>query len=570
MPEADQTIFHGLQKRWRLAGAVPPEHTAPLGDLPPLVADILYRRGIRTAQQAQEFTEVHGSLFEDPATLPGIEAALGRLEQAKRRRELVAVYGDFDADGITGTVLMERALRRYGLPTTAYIPHRVQEGHGLNPSAIRHLHQAGASLIVTVDCGVTDVAPAALAGRMGIDVIITDHHAINGPLPHVTAIINPRAPHSGYAFDHLTGVGMALKLAQALLEPLHGPSWADRLLELAAIGTITDMAPLVHENRFIVHHGLAQLRQTQTPGLQALMRAARLQPSLLRSDSIGFALGPRLNAAGRLDHGLLSYHLLTTTDPATADELAGQLERHNEQRRLLTDQTLLACQEQLAATGGPDGLVLVGSADYNPGVTGLVAGKLAEQFNVPAAVYALDGGLVRASCRGGPEFHWAGALAACQELLVRHGGHAQAAGFTCTVGNLPALDERLRAIAAERLAGAPPARAREGVVDAQVDLPQLMGATLLGLQQLAPFGTGNPEPVFLTRDVSVQSVQTMGASGQHLRLQLRSGGALWDAVAFRQAWQPGAQRVGIVYSIDVDHWGGSPRLRLNVHDYAPA
>ena len=568
MSQASQPIFHGLQKRWRLVGAIPPEHLAPLGDLPPLVASILYRQGIRTAQQAQEFIGVNTSLLEDPATLPGVAAALDRLGQARRDKELVAVYGDFDADGVTGAVLMERALRRYGIPAIPYIPHRVEEGHGLNPEAIRRLRLAGASLIVTVDCGVTDVAPVALARELGMDTIVTDHHAVSGPLPHAAAVINPRAPHSTYAFDHLTGVGMALKLAQALLEPAHGPAWADGLLELAAIGTVTDMAPLVHENRFIVHHGLGQLRKTQTLGLQALMRLAGLQPSLLQSGSIGFALGPRLNAAGRLDHGMLSYNLLTTTDPATAGELAAQLERHNEQRRALTDQTLLACQEQLASTGGPDSLILVGSAGYNPGVIGLVAGRLAEQFGVPAAVYALDGEIVRASCRGGSEFHWASALAACQELLVRHGGHAQAAGFTCMASSLPVLHEQLLAIAGERPAGA--AQVREGRLDAQVELPQIMGATLPKLQQLEPFGIGNPTPVFLTRDVAVQSVQAMGANGQHLRLRLRSGGALWDAVAFRQTWQPGTHRADIVYTVDIDHWGGSPRLRLNLQDYAPA
>ena len=562
------TFFHGLQKRWRVAEPVPPEHTAALGNLPALIAAILYRRGVRTAQEAQAFLEVDGSLFEDPASLPDIGKALDRLEQARRNGELVAVYGDFDADGVTGTVLMERALRRYGIATTAYIPHRVEEGHGLNAAAVHHLHGLGAGLIITVDCGVTDVEPIALANDLGIDTIITDHHSVNEPLPQAVAVINPRAPGSSYAFDHLTGVGMALKLAQALLEPTSGSVWAEGLLELAAIGTITDMAPLVHENRYIVHRGLRQLRTTQTMGLRILMRVAGVQPESLDAGAIGFALGPRLNAAGRLAHAATSYELLTTANPAEAEELAAQLEQHNGQRRQLTEQTLLACQEQLAEAGGPDGLVLVGSADYNPGVTGLVAGKLAEQFNLPAAVYALDGELVRASCRSGPGFHWAQALSACNDLLVRHGGHAQAAGFTCMAADLPRLHEQLLAIANERITEA--SEAPERYVDAEVELSQLMGATFQVLRHMEPFGIGNPAPVFLTRGVTVLDAQTMGAGGEHLRLRLRSGGAVWNAVAFRQTWQPGSRQADIVYTLDVDHWGGTPRLRLTVQDLAPA
>ena len=563
------TVFRGNKQRWSIGEPAGPSAQALLGDLPPLIADLLYRRGLRTAHEAREFLEVGDSLLEDPASLPDIDKALERLEQARVKGEMVAVYGDFDADGVTGTVLLMRALRRYGLAAVPYIPHRVEEGHGLNEASVHHLHQQGATLIVTVDCGVTDLEPIALARRLGLDAIVTDHHSVTGALPEAVAIINPRAPGSSYAFDHLTGVGLALKLAHALLEPAHGPAWADGLLELAAIGTITDMAPLVHENRYIVHRGLQQLRRTQTLGLQTLMKSAGLQPSLVDAGSIGFSLGPRLNAAGRLDHAMTAYELLMTTDPAEAEQLAGLLERHNDQRRQLTEQTLLACQEQLAQSGEHDNLVLVGAPDYNPGVTGLVAGKLAELFKVPAAVYALDGDLVRASCRGGAGFHWARALSACQELLVRHGGHAQAAGFTCLAANLPALHEQLLAIAGEGETDRPDTP--EGHVDAEVELRDIMGPTFQKLRQLEPFGIGNPAPVFLTRWVTVEDVRTMGADGQHLRLRLRSGGAAWDAVAFRQSWQSAAGgHADIIYTLDVDHWGGSSRLRLTVQDYAMA
>ncbi len=565
------SLFQGLQKRWRVMEPPAPDQLQMLGDHPPLVARLLYQRGFRDAQEAGDFLSEAQSPLHDPQDLPEMALAVERLERARRDGETVAVFGDFDADGVTGTALMVRALRRYGLHATPYIPHRVQEGHGLNPEAVRQLHTEGARLIVTVDCGVTDVAPIALARELGVDTIVTDHHVVSGPRPEAAAIINPRLPGSAYPSQHLTGVGMALKLAQALLESAHPQDWSDGLLELAAIGTITDMAPLLDENRSIVHLGLAQLHRTSTVGLLALLRAAGAEPAHASAETIGFALGPRLNAAGRLDHAMTAYNLLMTDDPSEAGELAAELDRNNGQRRELTEQVLQACLQQLEASEGPEpfvgeGLVMLGSADFNPGVVGLVAGKLSEEYGVPAVVYAVEGDTARGSCRSRPGFHWAEALLACDSLLLRHGGHAQAAGFTCPVAVLPELEERLRAIASER--GGP--AVTDGTVEAEVAPVELVGPTLPVLRRMEPFGMGNPAPVFLSRGIQVADARTMGTGGQHFRLRLRSGGAMWDAVAFRQAWQPGTQRVDIVYTLNVDHWRGSERLRLTLLDYAPS
>ena len=568
MVKAEASFFQGQQRRWRIAQPTTPSDIQRLSDLPPLVAGLLYNRGLRTAGEAREFLDVDDSLLEDPSTLPDIGRAVERLTAARDRGETVAVYGDFDADGVTGTALLVRALVRYGIHPVPYIPHRVDEGHGLNDQAVQQLHQEGVGLIVTVDCGVMDIGPIALGRTLGVDTIVTDHHSVNGPLPEAAAIINPHAPGSTYAFHDLTGVGMALKLSQLLLEPAYRDRWADGLLELAAIGTITDMAPLVHENRYIVHWGLRQLRRTTNLGLQALIRSAGAEPSSLSAESIGFALGPRLNAVGRLGHAMAAYELLMAEEPARAESLAADLEQQNDQRRQLTEETLHACRWQVLQAGELDGIILVGSPEYNPGVVGLTAGRLADEFGLPAAVYALDGELVRASCRGGPNFHWAQALASCQDLLLRHGGHAQAAGFTCHVDNVPELRERLTAIADERLGGR--RESRDGYIDAEVEPRQLMGPTFQALRRMEPFGIGNPAPVFLTRGVEVENVRTMGSDGQHLRLRLRSGGAVWDAVAFRQAWQPGTSRADIAFTLDVDQWNGTSRLHLTVQDYAPA
>ncbi len=541
-----------------------PTDPSPLGPLPAIVAHLLQRRGIHDAVEAHDFLNVSDSLFEDPDTLPDIEPAADRLALARTRGETVAVYGDFDADGVTGTALLVKALRRYGLRTLHYIPHRVSEGHGLNRNAVARLHEQGASLIVTVDCGVTNADETAYAGSLGVDVIITDHHLATAALPRSVAIINPRAPHSRYAFDHLTGVGMTLKLAQAVLRPEFGDDWRTGLMELAAIGTITDMAPLLGENRYIVHHGLRDLQRTQSAGLRALLDVARVTPEHANAETLGFAIGPRLNAAGRLDHADIALDLLLMEDEAQAADLVRQLDDYNTQRRTLTDETLERARALVPAQAPP--LILVGEPEFNPGVVGLVAGRLAEEFGTPCAVYAMVGDQVMASCRSAPSFHWADALAQCGGLLFQYGGHAQAAGFRCGVEVLPELQERLVSIAAERV-GAAPAE-REGVVDAEAQPHELMGAAFQGLRRMEPFGIGNPTPVFLARGMEVVRASEMGAEGKHFRLNVRSGGAIWEAVAFNQQWESGVEQADLVYTLDVDHWNGQERLRMTVKDYA--
>ena len=556
-------LLIGKRQHWRVAEPTDP---SPLSPLPAVIAHLLRRRGIHDVDEARDFLNVSDSLFEDPDTLPDIERAAGRLASARRDGETVAVYGDFDADGVTGTALLVKALRRYGLRTLHYIPHRVSEGHGLNRGAIATLHERGASLIVTVDCGVTNAEETAYAGSLGVDVIITDHHLATAALPRSVAIINPRAPHSTYGFDHLTGVGMTLKLAQAVLRPEFGEEWRTGLMELAAIGTITDMAPLFGENRYIVHHGIRDLQRTGSVGLRALLDVARVTPEYANVETLGFAIGPRINAAGRLDHADTALDLLLTDDEARAAELVRQLDDYNTQRRALTDETLERARALVPAQIPP--LILVGEPDFNPGVVGLVAGRLAEEFGAPTAVYAMDGEQVMASCRSAPSFHWADALAQCEGLLFQFGGHAQAAGFRCSMDALPELQERLVSIAAERVGAVP--LMREGVVDAEAQPHELMGPAFQSLRCMEPFGIGNPAPVFLARGVEVLRASEMGAEGKHFRLNVRSGGAVWEAVAFNQQWESGVGQADLVYTLDVDHWNGEERLRMTLRDYAPS
>ena len=551
----------GKRRRWRVAPAADP---SPLGALPPIVGHLLWRRGVRSASEARDFLQASDALFEDPGGLPDIERAVERLALARRRNETAAVFGDFDADGVTGAALLIKALERYGLRALRYLPHRVSEGHGLNREAVGKLRERGASLIITVDCGVTNVDEAAYAKSLGADVIITDHHLVGADLPDAVAVINPRAPHSRYGFEHLTGAGMTLKLAQALLQPEFGADWSDGLMELAAIGTITDMAPLIGENRYIVHHGLRELRRARSAGLRAIIGLGRSRQEHANARMIGFGVGPRLNAAGRLGHADAALDLLLTDDDGRAVELARELDVCNAERRTLTDETLERARALVPASVPP--LILAGEPDFHPGVVGLVAGKLAEEFGAPAAVYGVDGGFVMASCRSAPSFHWADALDQCGDLLLRHGGHAQAAGFRCGLDALPALRERLESIAAERVGGASPAL--DSVADAEAQPGELM-AVFPTLRQMEPFGVGNPAPLFLARGLEVVKAAALGSEGKHFRMSVRSGGALWEAVAFRQEWE-NAQYVDAVYELEVDHWGGQPRLRLGIQDYAPS
>ena len=559
------TTIQGRQRRWRVLPALP----APDLGAPPLTARLLHARGIADRSEAAEFLDCAESLYQPPSVLSGVDAAVARLRAARERGERAAVYGDFDADGVTGTALMARALGRFGLRASAYIPHRVAEGHGLNTGAVDALAAQGARVIVTVDCGVTDVEAVAHAKALGVDVIVTDHHLPGETAPEAAAIVNPKLDGRGGASDQLTGVGMALKVAQALLEPEAGGDWADGLLELAAIGAITDLAPLQGENRYVVHRGLRQLRRTRNAGLLALMLSAGVEAPHASAQDIGYRIGPRLNAAGRLGHADSAYELLMTEDAGRADALAAELEAQNRRRQQLTEQTLEAALAQIEGAGGSGALAVAGGAEFNPGVVGLVAGKLAERYGVPALVYAQDGGVARASCRTAAGFHWRDALASIAPLLDRFGGHEQAAGFTCAAERLPEALGRLRTVAEERLDGRRgPA---DGVIDAEASPAEVMrGGEFEAMQRMAPFGVGNPAPLFLARDAEALRVNTMGAGGRHLRLSVRHGGAVWDAVAFRQSWADGARRAHLVYRLEVDRYRGAERLRLNVEDYAPA
>lgn len=561
-----------LTKRWQVAPPVDPRHLARFPDLPPLLVQLLHTRGIDDPAAVRAFLQ--GGFTEgNPFQFKGMSEAVTRLRRAIKRGERIAVYGDFDTDGVTATALLVQVLTALGAQVEGYIPHRVDEGYGLNLEALRRLYRRGVRLVVTVDCGIRSVSEVNQA-RRGLDLIITDHHSVGRELPPATAIINPRQPDCRYPFKDLAGVGVAFKLAQALIRVCKDTRPPDlneeRWLDLVALGTVADLAPLLGENRQLVQRGLAALNQAARPGVAALMANAGVRRGEVDALAIGYRLGPRLNAAGRIDTAERAYRLLTSEDPLEVQGLAEELSRLNQQRQELTEETIADAEAQILAEDPNAPLFLAASPSFLPGIIGLAASRLSEAYYRPCVLVAQGETESRGSCRSIPEFHITAALDECADLLIRHGGHAAAAGFTVATANLPALHQRLRAIAADRLAGVELTPALS--IDAEIPLDEVSWATHDLLKLLEPCGVGNPQPVLLSRGVQVRGRWLMGADQQHLRLALRDDrGVTWDAVLFRRAslLEQCPDRVDVVYTLEAKEWNGEKRLQLNIQDLRP-
>ena len=563
------------KREWRVRPSIPPEVRRSLSSYPDLLAQLLYNRGIREAGQAERFLSSE-TVSHDPLLLPDMEKAVERLTQAMRRKERTAIFGDFDVDGITATALLARALGGLGLPVTPYIPHRVEEGHGLSLKAVQQLADDGVTLLITVDCGITSHREIEAAIERGIDTIVTDHHLAPPTLPSACAVVDHRIPGSLYPFPHLTGAGLALKLAQALYQSTAQEQPSD-LFALAALGTIADVAPLLDENRSIVQQGLAELRNTTSPGLRALIRSAGVEKGDLDTEAVSWALAPRLNAPGRLDHAMASYQLLMEESEEQALSLATVLERWNRERRRLTDSAMQRARELLEEESKegaePEALLMVADSSFLPGIVGLLAGRLSEEHYRPAVAISTDEEMSRGSCRSIPEFDIGSALyqvAAEGVPFHRHGGHPRAAGFTIATENLSDLRHRLTQVAEEKLSGKE-LRPRWDI-DVALPLGSLPRESYRLIQALAPFGEENPLPLFLSPRVQVADVRTMGGKGEHLRLKLRDQGVTWDAVAFRQdlSTLSGVREIDVVYTIGLDRWGREPTLRLTVMEFRPS
>ena len=560
---------------WTVASPVPDDVVAALG-MPRLWAQVLYNRGIQDAETAQDMLDATHNALHDPFLFDDMDIAVRRILQAIRDGETIAVFGDFDTDGVTATVLLYESLKQLGGTAIAHIPHRVRDGHGLNIDAVNDMRSRGATLVITVDCGITSVEEVRSAKELGMEVILTDHHAPLTGLPDAFAIVTPRRAVDAYPFPFLTGAGIAFKLVQALHQ-VQETEVSQGALELAALGTVADMAPLLGENRALATLGLAELRRTKRPGLLALLEAAHTTSMALDHESIPFVIAPRLNAAGRMDTADLSFDLLTAPDMDTARELAAQVEQLNQQRRELTGTLVEEGVEQASQQVEGESLIFLASEEFEPGVSGLVAGRLVERFYRPAIVVSIDGDIARASGRSIPEFNLGEALASCEELFHRFGGHPAAAGFVADTANLEAIKDRLQALAREQLKDITLEPTLK--IDAEVDFKNVLGETYKFLRSLAPFGQEHAPPSFLAQNVEVTDLRQMGTEGQHMRLTLRQSGAKWDAVAFNLRWPEGLAMpenptgqhsniplIDVVYIPEINNFNGRSTMQFRLLD----
>ncbi len=558
------------KKRWIVSPSISPEANQDLLGYPPVLRQVLYNRGVFSQPMAELYLNAAPPPGTDPFFLSGMQAAVDRIAFAIDHNQPIAVYGDYDVDGVTATALMVQALSVQGANVTGYIPNRFEEGYGLNNDALKGLHERGVKLVITVDCGIRSPVEASYAANLGLDLIITDHHHPGSEIPLARAVINPKLPDDAYPEKDLAGVGLAYKLISALHHTRPDtPLQPDDFLDLVALGTVADLAPLVGENRSLVRSGLLYLQNPRRQGILSLMGASGLAGKRINAGHIGFILGPRLNASGRLESAQAALDLLTTGEVQIAGILAQKLHRQNVERQELTRQ-IQAQAEIIATETDPDPLLLFAAdPSFNPGVVGLAASRLTELYYRPAIVGQRGEEYTRASCRSIPEFHITDALDECADLLEHHGGHRAAAGFTVRNDRLPQLLEQLNTIAARQLSGLD----LTPTLTADIDLPlsELRPEILKYLEWVEPTGYGNPQVHFISRNLKVTGKRLVGDS-KHLKLTVTDGRITYDAIAFGQAawYEQMPANLDLYYTFEINEYNGRSSFQLNVRDIRPS
>ena len=545
----------------------PPDAPQRLGVASARLARLLWQRGVRDAAAAARFLTAREQPLGDPWAMHGVAEAVRAVHAALAAGAPIGIHGDYDCDGVSAAALLADALERLGARVEVYLPHRVRDGYGVAAEALRAFAARGVRLVLTVDCGITANTEVALATELGLDVVVTDHHHVPVALPAARAVLNPRQPACGYPFRDLAGAGVAFVLARALLHSRLPPAAAEEataaLLDLAALGTIADLVPLVGENRTLVARGLQVLNAARRPGVRALLQAARATPGALTAQQAAFALTTRLNAAGRMGEAVDALRLLRAPDVATAEPLAAQLEAANRARQAAVEAAIAEASAQV----DPAAPALIIAGQFPLGVVGLVAHRLAERTGRPCVVLDHDGTLCRGSARGPTGFHLAEALAACSDLLLKYGGHAQAGGCTLRAEQLPAFTARFQALARAALGDAPPPPRL--CADDALPLTALDWDLAESLRALEPCGLGNPPPLFYTPRVRVREARPLG----------RTGTVLWvgdSGPSARATWfgpgdaPPPGQWIDLLYEVERREWDGQVRLDLRLRAWRPA
>ena len=535
---------------------------------PPLPAMVLSARGIRDGRAAHTYLDCSQPL-EDPFLMGDMDLAVGRTALAMERREKIAVFGDYDVDGITATCLLTDFFRSHGADCLCYIPSRLEEGYGLNPIAIHRLHEEGVRLIITVDCGITAVEEALLCRELGMDLIITDHHECKESLPQAVAVVDPHRPGDGYPHQLLSGVGVAFKLAAALSGDQE--ALLEDYADLVCLGTVADVMPLQGENRAFVARGLDSIRHTRRPGIAALIEECGCTPDHICASTIGYNLGPRINAAGRMGQAELALDLFLTDDPQTARDRAQQLCALNRERQSIEAAIYQQAVEMLG-TDSPPAAIVLADDHWHQGVVGIVASRLAEEFCCPAFLICLDGAHGKASSRSYGGFNLFTSLAALSELLESYGGHELAAGFTIAREQIPLFREQICQLASAYYTNSGPKTLLD--VDCAIPAELLTIPNIDALSILEPCGCGCPKPLFAMEQLTVEHISMVGG-GRHMRLRLRSpGGIPLNAIYFSASPESTSIAQGdvvdVAFEAQVNEYRGERSVQLNLQDIRPS
>ena len=533
----------------------------------PLAAMVLASRGIGDDRQARAYLDCNAPLL-DPFLMTDMDKAAGRVGLAMSRGEKIAVFGDYDVDGITATCLLTDFLRRHGADVVSYIPGRLEEGYGLNPIAIHQLHAEGVKLIVTVDCGITAMSEAELCKQLGIDLVITDHHECKQTLPAAIAVVDPHRCDGGYPHKNLSGVGVAFKLASALCGSQE--TVLEEYADMVCLGTVADVMPLQGENRVFVARGLESLAHTKRPGIAALMAECGCAPETVSASSIGFMLAPRINAAGRMGQIDLAVELFLTDDPDKAAEAARGLCELNRQRQAVESEIYRQAVSMLPMGKPPEAIVLADES-WHQGVVGIVASRIAEEYACPTFLICLDGEHGKASSRSHGGFNLFASLSALSPLLESYGGHELAAGFTISRANIPEFRRQICALAAQYYTDDVPRTVLD--VDCAVSPELLTLHNVDSLQMLEPCGNGCPKPVLMMKNLTIDRISMVGG-GRHMRLRLCSGHTYLNAIYFSAnpqtvSIQPG-DLVDVAFTPQVNEFRGTRTVQMNVIDIRPS
>lgn len=563
---------------WKIKNTTVSDQGENLGNFHPLILKLLQNRGIKSNKDVENFFGFdYDKNLVDPMNITGMREAVARIVKAKEKKEKVAVFGDYDADGVTATALVVETLDQLGFQEVMYyIPDRQSEGYGMNEEAVNYIKKEGASLIITVDCGITNYQEIEKAKMLGMDVIVTDHHNLPKILPKAISIINPRLKNSGFGENDLAGVGVAFKLAQALYKTMDSDridqlKWA---LDLVAIGTVADCVELLNENRVLVKYGLVVLSKTRRVGLQELFQVGRISISennVPNAHQVAFQIAPRINAAGRMDHANVSYKLIIEKDRVKARTLALELESKNQQRQKITGEIVREV-EVLANNSFQDkNFILAKSKHWPVGILGLIAGKITDEFQKPSAIFQCQEETCTGSLRSPENLDLMEILSGCSDLLIKFGGHSQAAGVTVAKDRMEDFYEKLTLAVDGKI---PEGHIEPSLdIDLEITAEDINWEFMTELKGMEPFGNGNPEPVFLMRKMKISDMKICGNGTKHLKMSLRSENSnpkIFDSIGFGMGnriseFESGAI-VDIVFNLSEDEWNGSKKIQLKLVD----